>query len=85
MLETAEETCREVYELKQTKWVIQIRIRIERSIDIWGLPLDERNLVRKDWVLISLKPRKHRTRGESKVQLHGVVSSRKTTKQSSES
>ena len=24
----------EVYELKQTQWVIQIRIRIERSIDI---------------------------------------------------
>jgi hypothetical protein len=31
----------EVYELKQTQWVIQIRIRIERSIDIWGLSLDE--------------------------------------------
>jgi len=31
----------EVDELKQTQWVIQIRKRIERSIDILGLSLDE--------------------------------------------
>ena len=48
MLETAEETGLRVYELKQTQWAIQIRKRIERSIDILGLALRMKELRSKE-------------------------------------
>ena len=85
MLETAEETCR------GGRWTETDTVGhsdSEKNRTFYrhlGLVSGWWNLVRKDWVLVSLKPGKHRTRGESKVQFHGVVSSCKTTTQSSES
>jgi len=85
MLETAEDTCRGGI-WTETDTVGHSDSDKNRTFyRHLGLVSGWRNSVRKGRVLVSLKPGKHRTRGESKVQLHGVVSSRKTTKQSSES
>ena len=85
MLETTEETCRGGI-WTETDTVGHSDSDKNRTFyRHLGLVSGWKNSVRKGRVLVSLKPGKHRTRGESKVQLHGVVSSRKTTKQSSES